>query len=94
MASICNLYGKVAFVAVNGDECRVHQDTTMSNPIQAIQNYYEETVEQLKKCTWPTKKELYDSTVVIVFTMVLTTIFVMVADWVCEILVRFLTGSF
>jgi len=64
----------------------------MSNPIQAIQNYYEGTVEQLKKCTWPSRKELCDSTVVIVFTMILATLFVMVADWVCEFLVRFITG--
>ena len=33
----------------------------MSNPIQAIQNYYEGTVEQLKKCSWPSKKELYEA---------------------------------
>ena len=66
----------------------------MSNPIQAIQNYYEGTVEQLKKCSWPSKKELYDSTIVIVFTKVLSTIFVMVTDWLCELLVRLITGSF
>jgi len=66
----------------------------MSNPIQAIQNYYEGTVEQLKKCSWPSKKELYDSTIVIVFTMVLSTVFVMVTDWLCELLVRLITGSF
>ena len=66
----------------------------MSNPIQAIQKYYEGTVEQLKKCTWPGKKELYDSTVVIVFTMVLATLFVLVTDWLCELLVRFITGTF
>lgn len=66
----------------------------MKNPIKAIQKYYDETVEQLKKCTWPSSKELYDSTAVVVTSMVLITVFVMVVDWACEFAVRFITGSF
>ena len=42
----------------------------MINPIAAIQKYYDETVEQLKKCTWPTGSELYESTVVVISSMV------------------------
>lgn len=66
----------------------------MENPVKAIQKYYDETIEQLKKCTWPTAKELYDSTVVVVSTLVITTVFVMIADWICEAGVRFITGGF
>ena len=66
----------------------------MENPVKAIQKYYDETIEQLKKCTWPTPKELYDSTVVVVCTLVITTVFVMVTDWVCEAAVRYITGGY
>ena len=66
----------------------------MSNPIIAIQKYYDETVEQLKKCTWPSWNELYESTVVVVTSMVLLTIFVLVVDWVCGAAVRFITSGF
>lgn len=66
----------------------------MTNPITAIQKYYEETIEQLKKCTWPTRKELYDSTAVVVTSLVILTVFVMVADWGCEAAVRLITGGF
>mgnify|MGYP004448119341 CR=1 FL=1 len=65
----------------------------MANPITAIQNYYNGTVDQLKKCSWPSGKELWDSTVVVVGFMVLLTVFVMVVDWVCEGGVRYITGG-
>ena len=70
------------------------QTQAMKNPIKAIQKYYDETVEQLKKCTWPSPKELYDSTAVIVTSLVIITVFVMVVDWGCEAAVRFIVGSF
>ncbi|MBR0458363.1 MAG: preprotein translocase subunit SecE [Victivallales bacterium] len=63
----------------------------MVNPITAIQKFYDETIEQLKKCTWPTGHELYESTVVVITTMILVTLFVMVADWVCELAVKYIT---
>jgi preprotein translocase subunit SecE len=66
----------------------------MANPITAIQKYYDETVEQLKKCSWPTGRELYESTVLIVSSMVILTVFVMLIDWACELAVRFLTVGF
>ena len=63
----------------------------MVNPITAIQKFYDETIEQLKKCTWTTGHELYESTVVVITTMILVTLFVMVADWVCELAVKYIT---
>ncbi|MBR6372174.1 MAG: preprotein translocase subunit SecE [Victivallales bacterium] len=66
----------------------------MTNPITAIQKYYDETVVQLKKCTWPTKKELYESTIVVVSSLVLLAAFVMIVDWVSGFAVRFVTSGF
>ena len=63
----------------------------MTNPIAAIQKFYGETIEQLKKCSWPTGHELYESTVVVISTLVITTVFVMLADWLCELAVKFIT---
>ncbi len=63
----------------------------MANPITAIQKFYDETVEQLKKCTWPTGRELYESTVVVVMTLIVVTVFVMLADWACEWTIKLIT---
>ena len=65
----------------------------MTNPITAIQKYYDETVVQLKKCTWPTRKELYESTLVVVSSLVLLAAFVMIVDWVSGFVVRFVTSG-
>jgi len=65
----------------------------MKNPIKAIQSFYNETVAEMKKCTWPTKKELYDSTMLVVSSMIILAVFVAVADCVIEYGVRFITGG-
>ena len=66
----------------------------MTNPVKAIQKYYFETVSELKKCTWPTRQELYESTLVVVSSLVLLAAFVMIVDWVSGFAVRFVTSGF
>jgi preprotein translocase SecE subunit len=51
-------------------------------------------VVQLKKCTWPTKKELYESTIVVVSSLVLLAAFVMIVDFISGLAVRFVTSGF
>ena len=53
----------------------------MKNPIAAIKKLYDETVAELKKCTWPTRQELYESTMVVVSSLVLLSVFVFVLPW-------------
>ena len=65
----------------------------MKNPVEAIRKYYSETVAELKKCSWPTKQELYESTLVVVSSLILLSVFVSVADFVFELAVRVVTGS-
>ena len=65
---------------------------TMVNPVKAIQNLYFETVEEMKKCTWPTKKELVRSTGVVLTSLVILTVMVMVFDWVFQFAIRQISG--
>jgi preprotein translocase subunit SecE len=44
--------------------------------------YWDETMEELKKCTWPTWDELTGSTVVVIVSVALLGIFTVVADLV------------
>ena len=68
--------------------------TEMTNPITAIQKYYDETMVQLRKCTWPSKTELYESTIVVVSSLVLLAAFVMIVDWVSGFAVGYVTSGF
>ncbi len=64
----------------------------MSNPITAIKTLYSETVSEMKKCTWPTKNELFESAVVVISSLVILSVFVVVADQIVGTLIRLLTG--
>ena len=47
---------------------------------QKVVTYYEETVVELKKVTWPTKDEVRGSTIVVVITSIILSAFVFVVD--------------
>ena len=64
----------------------------MVNPIKAIRTIYSETVAELKKCTWPTRKELYKSTTAVLSGLAILTVTVMVLDKVFQIGVGFIAG--
>jgi preprotein translocase subunit SecE len=56
-----------------------------------LANYWRETMEEMKKCTWPTWAELKGSTIVIFVSILLLGVFTMVVDWVFANVVRILT---
>jgi preprotein translocase subunit SecE len=47
---------------------------------QKIVTYYEETVVELKKVTWPTKDEVRGSTVVVIITSIILSAFIFIVD--------------
>ncbi len=63
----------------------------MPNLIQRIRTFYLDTVAELKKCTWPTRHELWESTLIVIVSSLLLSVFVFVMDAVVRALVRALT---
>jgi preprotein translocase subunit SecE len=55
-----------------------------------LSNYWDETWEELHKCTWPTWEELQGSTVVVIVAVALLGGFTMLVDFVVANLVRFI----
>ncbi len=64
----------------------------MSNPIQRFSKYTVSTVEELKKCSWPKKQELIESTIVVTVACLLLASFVSVVDFVFIKIVQILIG--
>ena len=56
-----------------------------------MRNYWNATLEELRKCTWPTWDELKGSTVVVTISIVLLGLFTYLADLAFYYLVRLLT---
>ena len=53
-----------------------------------ISNYFRETQEELKKCSWPSWEELKGSTVVVVMAIALLGGFTVVVDFVIAMIIR------
>lgn len=53
----------------------------MANPFRKIGIFYGETVQELKKSSWPTRKELRDMTIVTIVAIIALGIFITVADF-------------
>jgi preprotein translocase subunit SecE len=63
----------------------------MASPIGKTRLFLEETGGELKRSSWPTRKELVDSTIIVIVSMLLMGVFVACADFVFVRLVRLLT---
>ena len=55
--------------------------------LQAFRKYVMETREQLRKCTWPTRNELYQHTVVVLLSTLMMGVFTVLADQAAALLV-------
>ncbi len=53
----------------------------MKNPFRRIRIFWGETVSELKKASWPTLKELRDSTIVVLIAVLLLGAFIGIADF-------------
>jgi len=53
-----------------------------------LSGYWNETMEELKKCTWPTWEELSGSTVVVMISVALLGCFTVVVDLVVASIIR------
>ena len=65
----------------------------MTNPFLKVQEFVIEVWAELKKSSWPTRKELVDSTIVVIVTILVLGIFVALADLVFLRIVALLTRS-
>ena len=68
-------------------------ETKKPNLIVKTQSFFAEVVTELKKSAWPTRKELLDSTLVVIVTMLVLGMFVAVADLVFVKIIGILTKS-
>ena len=63
----------------------------MINPVEKITKVYHETVTELHKCTWPTWHELIESTIVVIVSVGILSVFVGLTDWAARAVIQLLT---
>lgn len=60
--------------------------------IQSTRTFFEDVVTELKKCAWPSKSELFDSTIVVIVSVAILGGFVAICDLVLRYLVGWVLG--
>lgn len=60
--------------------------------IERIKLFLSETRTELKKVTWPTRQELKESTIVVIVSTFMVTIFVGVVDQIISRIIRLVLG--
>jgi preprotein translocase subunit SecE len=58
--------------------------------LDKIRNFFAEVAGELKKSSWPTRKDLIDSTIVVIITVFVLGVFVSLADLLFTKVVRLL----
>ena len=53
----------------------------MKNPFRSIRIFWSETITELKKASWPSLRELRESTVVVLVAVILLGAFIGIADF-------------
>jgi len=62
----------------------------MANPIRRFSKYTVDTMEELKKCSWPKQRELTEATIVVIAACLILALFVAVSDQVFEYLIKWM----
>jgi preprotein translocase subunit SecE len=60
--------------------------------IERIKLFLSETRTELKKVTWPTREELRESTIVVIVSTFIVTVFVGVVDQILSRIIRLVLG--
>jgi len=66
---------------------------SVQKKIQGIKAFFNDVLGEMRKCTWPEKQELVESTVVVIVLLFMLSIYVGVCDKILVVLLRALIPS-
>ncbi len=47
-----------------------------------IRQFIADTMNELRKCSWPERRELYESTILVIVAVMILALFVATVDWI------------
>ena len=59
--------------------------------IDKIRSFIVDTVEEMRKCNWPTRDQLFESTILVIVALIITTAYLAGVDQILFRIIRFLT---
>ena len=64
----------------------------MNNWLTKVRKFISGTIEEVGKCSWPRREELFKTTIAVVVAVAALSMFVAVVDFGCQKIVRLLAG--
>lgn len=64
-----------------------------SGVMSKVRRFLNGTVSELNKCTWPTKHELFESTILVVVSIVALAVFVFGIDQIAVFIIKLISGT-
>lgn len=58
---------------------------------EKIRSFILETLDEMRKCSWPTRDQLFESTILVIVALILSTVYLAGIDQILFRAVRFLT---
>lgn len=65
----------------------------MNDWMGKARTFINETIVELKKCSWPQREELYESTILVIVTVLILALFVALVDAVSGFVIEWLTTT-
>ena len=63
----------------------------MNNWLAKVRFFITDTISELRKCSWPARNELFESTVLVIVTVMLLSFFVAAVDAVSRFLIELIS---
>lgn len=61
------------------------------NIFAKVRSFLENCIEEMKKCTWPARDQLIESTLLVIVTLAILAVFVAGVDFILIKIIRWLT---
>jgi preprotein translocase subunit SecE len=63
----------------------------MNNWLSSARQFLADTLTELRKCSWPGRQELFESTLVVIAAIIVLSVYVALLDEVCRVVINFIT---
>lgn len=77
----------------NNKKNNISSSKKEKNIFRRVFDYFKQLKNELKKVVWPSKKKLFGGTMIVIVTVIVISLFVVLADFAFHNLLKLLLGS-
>ena len=90
--SFCNIQERLGLDVILKKDAISQRKNERYLTMIKIRSFIENTMEEVRKCSWPNKDQLFESTLLVLFALVVVSAFVAAIDWILFSILKLLTA--